>query len=94
MAKREGCVAEDSQIKVLCRITGVLRRKSAQEMVQETVDTNCSVITSAVIPARNKQTRIIKYLHSHKSVTSFEYKVTRQVIIFILHQKAGIHTLL
>lgn len=94
MAKREGCVAEDSQIKVLCRIRGILRRKSAQEMVQERADTNCSVITSAVIPTANKQTRIIKYLHSHKSVTSFEYKVTRQVIIFILHQKAGIHTLL
>lgn len=92
MAKQEGCVAEDSQIKVLCRIRGVLRRKSAREMVQETVDANSSVITSAVTPAGNKQTRIIKSLHSHKSVTSLEYKATRRVIIFILHQKAGIHT--
>lgn len=70
-------------------------KSELQEMVQETVDTNSRDITSAVTPTEIKQTSIIKSLHSHRSsLTSLEYKASRQVIIFILHQKAGIQTLL
>lgn len=58
-------------------------------MLQETVDTNSSNAILAVTPTRSKQNnkiRIIKSLHSHRSsVTSSEYVVDRQVIIFIVH---------